>query len=285
MRKVESSLITKVLNSIPTNVDNTYEKDGLLYCTKCHTLRVTKDIMPIFNRHMPVMCECMKEKKRKEAEADAHKEKMEQLDKIRSASLLKERYKDVTFGNTDISVGESFINAYTRCKRYCEISDEALRNGYGMYIYCDKSGTGKTHLTACMCNELISQRKQCLFTNFLEISKLIRSTWNKKDAEAEAVIRRISQVDYLFIDDLGTEIIKRNGEDNWLQEQIYDIINSRYGHQKPTIFTSNYSLNELITDRGMWSKTVDRINEMATAIIKLQGTSYRAKKKPQTAPF
>ena len=152
-----------------------------------------------------------------------------------------------------------------------------------MYIY-GESGLGKTHLTACMCNELINQYQQCLFTNFFEISKLIRASWNR-NADAEVVIRKICDIDFLFIDDLGTEKLQKNGEDNWLQEQVFDIINKRYNNKKPTIFSSNYSLNELITDRGMMQKTVDRINEMSTAIIKLTGTSYRAKKKPKDAPF
>ena len=39
------------------------------------------------------------------------------------------------------------------------------------------------------------------------------------------------------------------------------------------------SMNELIEDRGMMKKTVDRIGEMSTAMIKLTGESYRRKPK------
>ena len=270
--------------NIPMNVDNTYiGEDGLLHCAKCHGLRQTKDIIEGFGQRMPVPCDCMKEEKRKANERDEYINKMRVLDRIRSASLLGERYKDTTFDNTDLMVNEGFIKAYNRCKRYCEISTDALVKGYGVYVY-GESGVGKTHLTACMCNELINQYQQCLFTNFFEISKLIRASWSR-NTEAEGVIRKICSIDFLFIDDLGTEKLQKNGEDNWLQEQVYDIINNRYNNKKPTIFSSNYSLNELITDRGMMQKTVDRINEMSTAIIKLQGTSYRTKNKPKQAPF
>lgn len=270
--------------NIPMNVDNTYiGEDGLLHCTKCNGLRQTKDIIDGFGQRMPVPCDCMKEEKRKANERDEYNNKMRVLDRIRSASLLGERYKDTTFDKTDLMVNEGFLKAYNRCKRYCEISTDALVKGYGVYIY-GESGVGKTHLTACMCNELINQYQQCLFTNFFEISKLIRASWSR-NTEAEGVIRKICSIDFLFIDDLGTEKLQKNGEDNWLQEQVYDIINNRYNNKKPTIFSSNYSLNELITDRGMMQKTVDRINEMSTAIIKLQGTSYRAKNKPKQAPF
>lgn len=258
--------------------------DGILYCSKCHTRRETEKIMPFFNKRMPVPCECMKEKENKAKEQAEYNRKMEMLDRLRSASLLGERYKHTTFESTDISVGGDFLKALDRCKKYCDIADTALENGYGIYIY-GNSGTGKTHLTACICNELINQYRQCLFTNFFEISKLIRSTWGRNNTDAEIVIRNIGEVDFLFIDDLGTEALKKNGEDNWLQEQVFDIINKRYNNKKPTIFSSNHSLNELINERGMMSKTVDRIMEMSTAIIKVNGESYRAKNRRKDVPF
>ena len=267
-----------ILHLIPMNTENTYVgEDGLLYCTKCHTRRCTKDPIPILGKRMPIVCECMKEEERKEKEREAQAEKLRKLDKLRGASLLGDRYKDTTFDKTDLDRPKDFQNAFQRCLKYCRISDQALEHGYGMYIYGD-SGTGKTHLTACMCNELMSQMHQCLFTNFFEISKLIRSTWNG-NADSENVIRRICEVDFLFLDDLGTEMVTKNGEDNWLQGQVFDIINKRYNNRKPTIFSSNYSMNELIADRGLMKKTVDRIGEMSTAMIKLTGDSYRRKGK------
>lgn len=267
-----------ILHLIPMNIENTYVgEDGLLYCTKCHTRRCTKDVIEPFGKRMPVTCDCMKEAERKEKEREEQAEKLRKLDKLRGASLLGDRYKDTTFDNTDLDRPEDFKKAFQRCRKYCQIADQALENGYGMYIYGD-SGTGKTHLTACMCNELVSQYRQCLFTNFFEISKLIKSTWNG-NADSEVVVKRICEVDFLFLDDLGTEILTKNGEDNWLQGQVFDIINKRYNNKKPTIFSSNYSMNELITERGMMKKTVDRIGEMSTAMIRLSGDSYRRKPK------
>ena len=272
------NLGASILSLIPMNIENTYMgEDGILYCTKCHTRRSTIEPVPMFGKRMPVICECMKEAERKEEEKKAQQEKMDKLDKLRGASLLGDRYKDTTFDKTDLDRPTDFQKAFQRCRKYCQIPDQALENGYGMYIYGD-SGTGKTHLTACMCNELMSHMHQCLFTNFFEISKLIRSTWNGNTA-SEDVIRRICEVDFLFLDDLGTEMVTKNGEDNWLQGQVFDIINKRYNNRKPTIFSSNYSMNELITDRGLMKKTVDRIGEMSTAMIKLTGDSYRRKSK------
>ena len=266
------------LHLIPMNTENTYTgEDGLLYCTKCHTRRCTKDPVPMLGKRMPIVCECMKEEERKAKEREEQQEKLRKLDKLRGASLLGDRYENTTFDKTDLERPSDFLKAFQRCQKYCEIADQAIKHGYGMYIYGD-SGTGKTHLTACMCNELMSNMHQCLFTNFFEISKLIQSTWNGNH-DSEAVIKRICEVDFLFLDDLGTEMLTKNGEDSWLQGQVFDIINKRYNNRKPTIFSSNYSMNQLIAERGMMAKTVDRIGEMSTAMIKLSGDSYRRKGK------
>ena len=272
------SVNKSIFSLIQTNIDNTYiGEDGLLYCTKCHTRRCTVDPVPMFEKRMPVTCDCMKADLQKEKEREEQEEKLRRLDKLRGASLLGDRYKDTVFEKTDLERPEDFKKAFQRCRKYCEIADQAIKNGYGMYIYGD-SGTGKTHLTACMCNALMMQYRQCLFTNFFEIQKLIQATWNG-NTSSESVIKRICEVDFLFLDDLGTEILTKNGEDNWLQGQVFDIINKRYNNRKPTIFSSNYSMNELIQDRGMMKKTVDRIGEMSTAMIKLSGDSYRRKLK------
>lgn len=229
-------------------------------------------------------CKCMREAERKAEERRAYMEKMAKLESLRSASLLGERYKHTTFDTTDTTVGGDFEKAYARCKKYCEVTDEVLENGYGIYLY-GPSGTGKTHLTACICNELINNFHQCLFTNFFEISKMIRATFNRKNSDAETVIKKICEIDFLFIDDLGTELLKKNGEDSWLQEQVFDIINKRYNNKKPTIFSSNHSLGELISERGMMQKTVERIMEMSTAIIKVDGKSYRVNNRKKVVPF
>ena len=267
-----------ILNLIPMNIEDTYVgEDGLLYCTKCNTRRCTKDVVQPFGKRMPVTCDCMKEEERAEKEREERAYKQKQLDQLRGASLLGDRYKDTTFAKTDLDRPDDFKKALQRCRKYCQIPDQALEHGYGVYIYGD-SGTGKTHLTACMCNELVSQLKQCLFTNFFEIAKLIQSTWNGNENSSN-VIKRICEVDFLFLDDLGTEMLTKGGEDNWLQGQVFDIINKRYNNKKPTIFSSNYSLNQLVTERGMMQKTVDRIGEMSTAMIRLSGDSYRRKNK------
>ena len=266
--------------------DNVYEKDGILYCIKCNTPRQTTIKNPFTGEDNVVgcICKCQKEAlEREKAEAE-QRHRQAQIDALQRDSLLGERYKEVAFKNTETGVNKSFDEAFARCRKYCEAAGEVLENGYGIYIFGDK-GTGKTRLTACMANDLIGQGRPVMFTNFFEISEIIRKTYSKQSESESAVISKLANIDFLFIDDLGTEKVTQGGEDNWLQGKIFEILNKRYNNKKPTIFTSNHSPRELVEERGMMDKTVDRIVEMSSAILKITGKSYRQKARTGKIPF
>jgi DNA replication protein DnaC len=112
-----------------------------------------------------------------------------------------------------------------------------LERGTGIYLFGNK-GTGKSRLTACMGNELMNNHYTVLYTNFSEISKKIIGS-------KEDFIKQLATIDFLFIDDFGTEKVTKGNEDIWLQEKVFEVINKRYIENKPIIFTSNYSLTTL----------------------------------------
>lgn len=247
--------------NLTINQEEEYEKEGIIYCKKCNEPRTS--YLDFMGKYMRIPCACQR----------SEQKAME----LKKKSLLGKRYQDVTFNNTEIT-SEEFQEVFNRMRKYCSVADIVLSRGIGVYLYGDK-GRGKTHLTACMVNELTSRLHSVLFTNFSEISQAIRSTFGKQielgaGKSEQELLRKISNVEFLFIDDFGTEKVTRGNEDLWLQGKIYDIVNDRYVNDKPIIFTSNYSLRELVEDRGVADKTVDRIMEM-TEIIKLEGVSYR----------
>ncbi len=253
--------------------EDEYLKDEVIYCKKCNTPRM----FVAENFRVRCLCKCQGEERDKAEQDERERERLKAIERLQQASLIGDRYKNATFDTAITGHNATFDNAFNRCKRYCAVADKVLADGLGIYLYGDK-GTGKTHLTACMANDLIRQRKQVLFTNFAEISKMIRGTFGKVSESEEAYIKQLANIDFLFIDDLGTERVQAaNGGDLWLQEKIFDVLNMRYNNRKPTIFTSNYSLPELISERGIYDKTVDRIVEMSSAILKIEGESYRMK--------
>ena len=257
--------IAQVIRNAEMNMHSSddYVKDGLIYCGKCNTPKQT--YIEQFKRAMPTPCKCRKEQINREEEMREKMQKRMRIKKLRDASLLGERYKDATFENTEVSHSEEFKTIYDRCKRYCEVAEDVLVNGIGIYMF-GTNGTGKSRLTACMGNELMSNDFTVLYTNFSEIAR--------KMLQGDEFINQLSSIDFLFVDDFGTEKVAKGSEDMWMQEKVFEVINKRYIDRKPIIFTANYSLKELIADRGMAKRSVDRIMEMCE-VMRLDGQSYR----------
>ena len=261
-----------ILNTLDETEE--YIKDDIIYCKKCNTPRMCMGI----TRMVRCICKCQAEDYKKEQELERQKEKQRIVDKIKKTSLLGDKYRNVSFNNTDIS-NEEFKKIFTRCKKYCEVAGQVLDKGIGIYLFGNK-GTGKSRLTACMANQLMENYHTVLYTNFSEISKYIRCSFGKTGETEYEFLDRLSSIDFLFIDDFGTELVTKNDQDLWLQEKVFEVVNKRYNNNKPIIFTSNYSLRQLIEERGIADKTIDRINEMCE-VMKLEGDSYRKKIKEE----
>lgn len=260
------------------DVQNSEKSDDI--CSICGQKFRREAIICGIKYSFNVMCKCEQEKQDKEKKQQEMLDKLRRIEKLKSLSLLGERYKNVTFENTQTGVSTSFDVAFNRCKKYCEVYEQVLKNGYEIYLFGDK-GVGKTHLTACMANYLISKCVPVLFTNLFEISKSIKSTFNRESNQTEQdLIQKFSNIEILFFDDLGTEIFTKSSGETWLQSLLFDLINKRYNNRKATIFSSNYSLNSLINERSIMEKTVDRISEMTNgAVIKITGKSLRGLSK------
>ena len=229
------------------------------------------------------LCKCQVEEDRAREKQKELAERMEQLKSLKAVSLLGERYKDASFDNLELH-NEEYKVAVERCKRYCENWEQVKAKGLGIYLYGD-CGTGKTLLTACIGNKLLEQGVAVLFTSFLEIARVLKDKYSRNESEL-AFMKNLEQVDLLILDDIGTEVIvKSTKEKSWLQEKIYEIINGRYVQNKSTIFSSNESVLDLMGKCGMEQKTVDRIIEMSTVQMKLQGTSYRMNREQQGKVF
>ena len=269
-------MLTKINDIQRSFAQNTRSNEDI--CPICGKNRRREAIICGIKYSFHVMCEC-EEKQEKAASEEREKlDKMRKIEKLKSLSLLGERYKSVTFSTSKTGMNSSFEAAFNRCKKYCEIYEETVKNGYGIYLFGDK-GIGKTHLTACMANFLLSKCVPVLFTNLFEISKAVKSTFSRESSQTEQIlIQKFSNIDVLFFDDLGTEIFTKTSGETWLQGLLFDLINKRYNNQKATIFSSNYSLNSLINERGIMEKTVDRISQMTSgAVMKITGSSLRGK--------
>lgn len=247
--------------------------DGLPYCKKCNTARY----FSIDNGSFAIRgrCQCQQEEDDRRRKAEEHQKRMEEFNRRKKLSLLGKRYQNLMFQNATITASNKEI--YTKCRNYVKQSGEVLKHNIGLYIYGDNS-SGKTFLTACMCNELVWKGYRCIYTNLASILNEIRSSYDGNGMGECALLLNLRSYDFAFIDDIGKEFLGREysaGSAKWAEEKFFEVINERYNAQKPTIFSSNYSIGELHETLNLDKAIVERINEMATRVIKLEGDDFR----------
>lgn len=153
---------------------------------------------------------------------------------------------------------------------------EPGRNGL---LILGTPGTGKTHIAAAICNQLIENETAVICMTMIDLLQKIKNTFSGGSVSEENVLGVYKRVPLLVIDDIGKE-----PPTEWAISTIYNIINGRYESYMPTIITSNYDINSLIkrlTPRDSFDNmtaiaTIDRLKEMCKAVT-LVGESWRGR--------
>ncbi len=250
-----------------------YLNNGLPYCKNCKQPRWYSSDDKLFA--IRGLCKCQEEQRLKEQQTELKNKRMIEFNNRQKLSLLGERYKNIMFH--DAMITQSNVEIYNKARNYVQKSNVMLDNNIGLYIYGDNS-SGKTFLTACMCNELVWKGYRCVYTNLANILNEIRASYDGKGLGVCELLGKLNTYDFAFIDDLGKEFIGREynqKNSKWAEEKLFEILNSRYNAEKPTIFSSNYSIGELMSVLGLDKAIVERINEMSTRVLKLEGDDFR----------
>lgn len=148
----------------------------------------------------------------------------------------------------------------------------SIDDGKGAYI-TGPCGRGKTHLAVGLLNfwfagQYALQRAEQPRARYLSMTDFffrLRNSFSDSSSseDMQNIVDRYVSCGLLLIDDLGAQ---KNTE--WSREVLYLLIDRRYREMKPTIVTSNLSLeqiSELIDDR-----IASRLAEMGP-VIRLEG--------------
>ena len=258
---------------MPLRDDEYLDGDGLPRCKSCHTLRVYVSDDKTFCARC--LCKCQSDQIEKEKELEAIRRNLEEFYDRQRLSLMGDRYKDCRLSTAVIT--EHNRAAYARAKRYVEYAADMRRENIGLYFYGDNS-SGKTYITACICNELLRKGYRCIYTNFARILSEIRSGYSGDGIGELDIMRKLMTCDFAFLDDFGKEFIGREynrSAAKWAEEKLFEMINARYNSKRPTVFSSNYAMDELVSKLGLDKAIVERVNEMSTRVIRLEGDDFR----------
>lgn len=137
-----------------------------------------------------------------------------------------------------------------------------------------ETGVGKTFLMKCMANELIKLNKVVLLTSSFNMNQDFLKSYSSRDMEEKSnLLDKYLDSEILFIDDLGTEL----RQPNITVKYLYLILNERSINKKPTIITTNLTLEEIndYYDERISSRLA---NQQTSICVFIHGKDLRLKR-------
>ena len=226
-----------------------YIVDGLLYCGKCKTPKQCRIEILGKERTPFCLCKCEAEKRERE-EAEIKRLEIENyIKKLRGAVFPESDMRDWTFENDDR--GNEKVSTVAR--NYVENFGKMRKDGKGLLLF-GTVGTGKTYIAACIANSLIDKGYPVLMTNFARIRNTAQGLFDGRQEYFDS----LNRFPLLILDDLSAE-----SKSDYMQEIVYNVIDSRYRAGLPVIVTTNLTSEELKHPADVTNqRTFSRLFEM-----------------------
>jgi DNA replication protein DnaC len=201
-----------------------------------------------FPIRIPLICQCEKDRLKKERQDEERRENEERIRKIRDQFMdtLNLMYRNATFDSFIIRAGTE--NALKVSKRFCSTWDERKKDGKGL-LFIGNTGSGKTHLSVAIGHEISKSGER---VRFVDVNTLIRKIRDCPFGETEETLSPYMNCALFILDDFGSE-----SDTDWAAAQIGAIVNYRTENYKPMILTSNLLKEEL--DKRKGQRVVDRV--------------------------
>lgn len=150
---------------------------------------------------------------------------------------------------------------------YVDHADQYAGMGLGLMLH-GRRGTGKTMLTTLLLKMLLAKGLDAYFVTFQDLIDIYVSGW-RNETERAWFDRRIRNAGVLGIDDVGRE----NKARVEMVESMFDhVIRPRVAAARPTIITTNKSLDEL---RSLYRGNVMSLLTESCIEYEFSGEDYR----------
>lgn len=188
--------------------------------------------------------------------------------KLSTFDTFQLRYYSNTVGEeASISDRERMAKYFEFCKNYVETFDEDSRN----ILMRGNTGLGKTHLSLAIGRAVIEKGFGVIYCSTPEILSKLEKEHFRKTSTDEDSEETLKECDLLILDDLGSEF-----HTSFTKNKIYNIINFRLIHQKPTIISTNLDFDEL---ENSYSKRLISRLMGEYVIMNFVGTDIRQAKR------
>jgi DNA replication protein DnaC len=184
----------------------------------------------------------------------------------RLSAVIPKKYRGVSFDRPPVTLIEPTVVDTVR--RYVANLEANLDKGQGLWLM-GEVGTGKTTLAMLVSKTALEQGRSVAIYSLPKLLQEIRRTYDERAEHSYSeLIDAMTSVDLLHVDDVGAE---RSNE--WVLEQLYSVINTRYEDEKAVVLTTNLEVDEL--EKQIQQRTVSRLMEMCGDPLPLFGSDKR----------
>jgi DNA replication protein DnaC len=191
------------------------------------------------------------------------------------AGRIPRRYQGVSFDRAPVTdIARTAPEQIREVRRYVREIEAHLDSGRGLWIQGDV-GTGKTTLAMLVSKAALDAGRSVAIYSLPRLLNLLRESMDS-DRGMLDFMDRLTAVDLLHLDDLGAE-----NQTDWVLEQLYSIVNSRYEAERAIVATTNLMPDELSQRLG--ERTVSRLVEICGDLIPLYGEDKRREFRSEPA--
>jgi DNA replication protein DnaC len=186
------------------------------------------------------------------------------------AGGLPKRYRGVSFDRPPVpEIERAHPGQVQLVRAYIRNLDANLDAGRGLW-FKGGIGTGKTTLAMIVSKAAIEAGRTVVVYSLPRLLGVIRDSISSEQGMMR-FLDRLAAVDLLHIDDLGAE-----NRTDWVLEQLYTIVNSRYENERAMIVTTNVEDDDLPEQLG--DRVVSRLHAICgDGMIPLYGQDQRGR--------
>jgi DNA replication protein DnaC len=163
---------------------------------------------------------------------DCRERRISRAASARLSSDIPKRFRGVSFDRRPICDLDPVVLRHVR--GFVQDVDKHLDDGAGLWFHGDV-GTGKTSLAMLVATAADSAGRSVAVYSVPQLLATIRRTYDSNAEDTyDSLMRRLTGVDLLVLDDLGAE-----RQTEWVLEQLYLLINERWQSRGSVLVTTN----------------------------------------------